>query len=90
MVFLTQAITQPDAPILKILSWIPPFTPFMMAARAGSGPPIWEVLGTASLMALVTAGEIWVASRAFKAGALSNARFDIKHFFASITGKAQV
>lgn len=90
MVFLTQAITQPDAPILKVLSWIPPFTPFMMAARAGSGPPIWEVLGTASLMALVTAGEIWVASRAFKAGALSNARFDIKHFFASITGRAQV
>ncbi len=90
MVFLTQAITQPDAPFLRVMSWIPPFTPFMMAARAGSGPPLWEILGTASLMALVTAGEIWVASRAFKAGALSNARFDIRHFFASLTGRAQV
>ena len=35
IVFMSQAITRPDAPILGVLSWIPPFTPFLMPARAG-------------------------------------------------------
>jgi len=43
MIFMSQAITRPDAPLLQTLSWIPPFTPFMMAARVASDPPIWQV-----------------------------------------------
>ena len=47
MIFMSQAITHPDAPILATLSWIPVFTPFMMAARAASDPPLWQIGGTA-------------------------------------------
>jgi ABC-2 type transport system permease protein len=78
MVFMGQAVAHPDAPILGILSWIPPFTPFLMAARAASGPPFWQVVGTGVLMAAVTALELAVATRAFRAGALSTARFEPK------------
>ncbi len=84
VVFMSQAITHPDAPILTILSWIPPFTPFLMAARAASGPPWWQILGTGALMAAMTAAELWVAGRAFRAGALSNVRFEPKRLLASL------
>ncbi|HEX6866531.1 MAG TPA: ABC transporter permease, partial [Caulobacteraceae bacterium] len=31
IIFMAQAITRPDAPSLAALSWVPPFTPFIMA-----------------------------------------------------------
>jgi ABC-2 type transport system permease protein len=90
MVFLSQTLAHPDAPLLQTLSWIPPFTPFLMAARAASGPPIWQVLGTGVLLIATTGLEMLVAGRAFRAGALSSSRFEPKHFFASLAGKVTV
>lgn len=90
MVFLTQSLAHPDAPLLVTLSWIPPFTPFLMAARAASGPPIWQVVGTGGLLAATVALELWCAGRAFRAGALSTSRFDAKLFFASLAGRGVV
>lgn len=87
MLFLVQAITHPDSPLLQFLSWIPIFTPFLMAARTASDPPLWEILGTGVLLAATVAGEIWLGARAFKAGALSTSRFDVRYFFASLIGR---
>jgi ABC-2 type transport system permease protein len=84
MIFMSQAITHPDAPILATLSWIPIFTPFMMAARAASDPPLWQVAGTALLMFATTALELWVAGPAFKSGALATGRFEIRTFLTSL------
>jgi ABC-2 type transport system permease protein len=84
MVFMSQAITHPDAPLLVTLSWIPIFTPFMMAARAASDPPLWQVAGTTALMAATTAIELWVAGPAFKSGALATGRFEIRTFLGSL------
>jgi ABC-2 type transport system permease protein len=89
LVFMGQAVTRPDAPLLQILSWIPPFTPFLMAARAASGPPLWQVAGTATLMFATTALELWVAGRAFRTGALASGRFDVKLLLAGITGRGE-
>lgn len=90
MVFLSQTLAHPDAPLLQALSWIPPFTPFLMAARAASGPPIWQVLGTGALLIAVTGLEMLVAGRAFRAGALSSSRFEPRLFFSSLMGRATV
>ena len=84
MIFMSQAITHPDSPLLETLSWVPIFTPFMMAARAASDPPLWEVVGTAALMFATTAVELWLAGPAFKSGALSTGRFELKVFWASL------
>jgi ABC-2 type transport system permease protein len=84
-IFMSQSIGHPDAPLLKTLTWIPLFTPFMMAARSAADPPLWEILATAALMASVTALELWVAVPAFKAGALATGRFDIRLLFRSLT-----
>ena len=89
LVFMGQAVTRPDAPLLQALSWFPPFTPFLMAARAASGPPIWQVIGTAALMFAATAGELYIAGRAFRTGALASGRFDLRIFLAGITGRGE-
>ena len=89
IVFMGQSITHPDAPILAILSWIPPFTPFLMAARAASNPPLWQIAGTGALMFAVTALELWVAGRAFRTGALASGRFDLRLLFAGISGRGE-
>jgi ABC-2 type transport system permease protein len=78
VLFMSQAIRNPGSPLLEALSWIPPFTPFLMTARAASQPPLWEIAGTGLLMVLTTAGVVWIAGRAFRAGALSTGRLDLK------------
>jgi ABC-2 type transport system permease protein len=90
MVFLTQTIVHPDAPFLQALSWVPLFTPFLMAARVASEPPAWQVFGTGALLVAVIALELVVAVRAFRAGALSSGAFDARRFFASLAGRAAV
>ena len=89
LVFMGQAIARPDAPLLQALSWIPPFTPFLMAARAASGPPWWQVVGTASLMFALTGVELWIAGRAFRTGALASGRFDFGVFIAGVMGRGE-
>jgi ABC-2 type transport system permease protein len=89
IVFMLQAVTSPDAPLLQTLSWFPPFTPFLMAARAASHPPLWQVAGTAALMFGVTGIELWVAARSFRTGALASGRFDLALFVAGIMGRGE-
>jgi ABC-2 type transport system permease protein len=89
MIFMGQAVTRPDAPLLQALSWFPPFTPFLMAARAASGPPLWQVAGTAAVMFGTTALELWVAGRAFRTGALASGRFDLRLLLAGVAGRGE-
>jgi len=86
IIFMTQAIRHPDAPILEILSWIPPFTPFLMTARAAGEPPLWEVIGTGALMLATVGVVVWLSGRAFRAGALSTGKIDLKGLIAKIRG----
>lgn len=78
MLFLTAAIRRPDAPIIQALSWFPPFTPFLMTARAAGGLPWYELVGTLLLMVVTAAGVVWFSAKAFRAGALSTVKLDPK------------
>jgi ABC-2 type transport system permease protein len=89
LVFMGQAVTRPDAPLLQALSWFPPFTPFLMAARAASHPPLWQIAGTTAVMFATTAVELWIAGRAFRTGALASGRFDLALFAAGIMGRGE-
>lgn len=84
IIFMAQAITRPDAPILAALSWVPPFTPFIMAARAAGEPPLWQIVGTGLLMAATTAVVIWVAGKAFRTGALTTGRIGFRGLVARL------
>lgn len=78
VVFMSQAIRTPDAPILSALSWIPPFTPFLMPVRIAGDPPLVQVIGTTVLMILTMAAITIFSTRAFHVGALATGKVDLK------------
>ena len=78
------AIRTPDAPIVQIMSWIPFFTPFLMSARAPSEPPMIEIVGTMAGMFAFALLMVWIAGRAFRAGALSDVKLSWKAFAGAI------
>ncbi len=80
------ALRTPDAPVVQILSWVPFFTPFLMSARAPSEPPLLEVVGTMGGMFAFALLMVWVAGRAFRAGALSDVKLSWKSFAGAIRG----
>jgi ABC-2 type transport system permease protein len=84
LMFMGQALSQPDAPLLTALSFFPLFTPFMMVARVATEPPLWQVGATLALMAGVTAFEVWVAIPAFRSGALASGRFELRTLLARL------
>lgn len=86
IVFMTQAIRRPDSPMLEALSWIPPFTPFLMTARAASEPPLLQVLGTGTLMLATVGVVVWLAGRAFRVGALSTGKVDLRGLISKLRG----
>jgi len=87
IIFMGQAIQHPDAPVLRTLSWVPLFTPFLMLARLASHPPAWQVFGALGLMVVTSAVVIWLAGRAFRAGALSFGKLDRRAVVAVFTGQ---
>ena len=86
LIVMQMAIRTPDAPLVQILSWVPFFTPGLMSARAPSGPPLIEIIGTMAGMFAFAALMIWVAGRAFRAGALSDVKLSWKSFAGAIRG----
>jgi ABC-2 type transport system permease protein len=84
--FMTLAIENPDSTMLQVMSWIPPFTPFLMLGRAGGELAWWEVAGTLTLMVLTTALVVQLSGRAFRAGTLSTGKPDPKAWLAQLMG----
>ena len=80
------AVRTPDAPLVKILSLVPPFTPFLMSARAPSQPPLIEHVGAIGGMALLIVLAIWLSGRAFRAGALSDVKLSWKSLGSVVRG----
>lgn len=86
LIVVQMALRTPDAPMVKILSWVPFFTPFLMPARAPSDPPLFEVIGTMAGMFAMALLMVWIAGRAFRAGALSDVKLSWKSFAGAIRG----
>ena len=78
ILFLTTAVQRPDAPVIAALSFVPPFTPFLMTARIAAGLPAWQVLAGLLEMGVTATVVVWLCGRAFQAGALSGGGLDLK------------
>ena len=81
------ALRTPDALFVKVLSWVPLFTPFLMSARIPSGGvgPV-EIAATTAGMFAMAVFMVWIAGRAFRAGALSDVKLSWKTFATAIRG----
>jgi len=64
----------PNGLLARALSFIPPFTPFVMMNRAAGPPALWEYLATTLLMIGAIAGATWAASRIFRIGILMSGK----------------
>jgi len=64
-------LNAPDADWVRLLSYVPFFTPYLMPARLllGSVQPL-EVVLAIGLMAVALALALWVAARIYSAGVL--------------------
>jgi ABC-type Na+ efflux pump permease subunit len=60
----------PNGAFAKVMSYIPPFTPFVMMNRAAGPPTIWEYIGTSVLLLAAVAGALWAAAKIFRIGIL--------------------
>lgn len=72
------AVRSPEIPLLRILSWVPLFTPFLMPARLPMHPQPLEIVATFIGMGLMVALMVWLGGKAFRAGALVSGRLDLK------------
>lgn len=86
IITMQMALRTPDATLVKVLSWVPFFTPFLMSARAPSDPPMIEVVGTLVGMFATALLMVWLAGRAFRAGALSDVKLSWKSFMGAVRG----
>ena len=89
IIVVQMALRTPDAPLVKILSWVPFFTPFLMPARAPADPPMYEIIGTMAAMFAMALVMVWIAGRAFRAGALSDVKLSWKTFAGAIRSGGQ-
>jgi ABC-2 type transport system permease protein len=60
----------PNGPVATVLSWIPPYTPFVMMNRVTASPPMRDVIGTLLLLMVSTVLILWGAGRIFRIGIL--------------------
>lgn len=86
ILIMTTALQSPDAPLVQILSWVPLFTPFVMPARLAAEPPMLEIVATMAGMFVTALFMVWIAGRAFRAGALSDVKLSWKSFAGAIRG----
>ena len=68
---VAQAVLRdPNSLGVRIMSWIPIYTPFTMLARLGAGVPMWEVVGCGAALAAFVAVEVVLLGRVFRASLL--------------------
>lgn len=71
MAFAIVVIQSPDVGYIKVLSYIPLFTPSLMMIRVVTKmPPLWEIAATLGVLLVSTAIVIWAAGRIFRTAIL--------------------
>jgi len=60
----------PNGTLAHILSYVPPFTPFVMMNRAATMPTLAEYVITTVLMLISILGALWMAVKVFRIGVL--------------------
>ena len=61
------ALTTPDAAYVRVLAWVPPFTPLLLYVRIALGNVAgWEIAGAISLLIVTILVLMWVAGRIFR------------------------
>lgn len=63
-------VMDPNNTIVRVMSWFPLFTPYLMMNRAAANPPLIDVVGTTILLLLSIVFVLWLSGRVFRLGVL--------------------
>lgn len=71
LVFIITGVENPNSPILRILEFVPFFTPMIMAQKIPLTPiPAWEIGATVLVLVASVILSMWVAGKIFRVGIL--------------------
>ena len=71
LVLMVPAAQDPTALWARVLSYVPPLTPFMMMSRSAAPPPLVDYVATTAVLACTVAVALFVAGRIFRRGLLN-------------------
>jgi ABC-2 type transport system permease protein len=63
-------VLDPNNTLVRIMSWFPLFTPYVMMNRAAANPPLIDVIGTTIVLIVSIALVLWMSGKIFKHGVL--------------------
>ncbi len=63
-------VKDPNGALARVLSFIPPFTPFVMMNRVAGPPAPWEYAATTLLLVITLVFTVWAAAKVFRVGIL--------------------
>lgn len=65
------SISTPDSMLVKVTSFIPVFSPFVMPLRLGlTDPPVWEVLASVAILLVSIYVAVWISAKIYRTGVL--------------------
>lgn len=71
LILMVPAAQDPTALWARVLSYVPPLTPFMMMSRSAAPPPMVDYIATTALLAVTVAIALYAAGRVFRRGLLN-------------------
>lgn len=63
-------VLDPHNAIVRLMSWFPLFTPYLMMNRAASDPPLVDVVGTTIVLVMSIVLVLWLSGKVFRLGVL--------------------
>ncbi len=63
-------VVDPNNTLVRVMSWIPLFTPYLMMNRAAADAPLVDVIGTTILLLISIVFVLWVCGKVFRQGVL--------------------
>ncbi len=90
MLTMQAAFVAPDSPVLRYLSWVPIFSPFLMPLRLATPVPWYEIAGTLLGMLVVAWLMVGLGRKAFKQGALTGGKLTWGTIFRIASRKAEI
>ncbi|NIK79564.1 ABC-2 type transport system permease protein [Paenibacillus castaneae] len=65
------SITSPDSMLVKVSSFIPFFSPFVMLLRLGlTDPPVWEICTSIGILFVTIYVAVWISAKIYRTGVL--------------------
>lgn len=84
VILMQAALRSPDDVFVRVMSWIPVYTPFAMLIRLGTGVSMIEIIGSAVLLVVFIAVELLFLGRLFRASLLGAGKPAWSEIFAKL------